>query len=61
MAGTAETIDPLRHPRIGPYPCFWSGVMKKGKINADYLAYAGIKKRPELTKGLEEAFSQCKS
>lgn len=61
MAGTAEPIDPLRHPRIGPYPCFWSGVMKKGKINADYLAYAGIKKRTELTKGLEEAFSQCRS
>ncbi|MFZ0436029.1 MAG: hypothetical protein WAL87_08695 [Chthoniobacterales bacterium] len=61
MAGTAETIDPLLHPRIGPYPCFWSGVMKKGKINADYLAYAGIKKRTELTNGLEEAFSQCRS
>lgn len=61
MAGTAEPPDPLRHPRIGPYPCFWSGVMKKGKINADYLAYAGIKKRTELTKGLEEAFSLCRS
>jgi hypothetical protein len=61
MAGTTEPIDPLRHPRIGPYPCFWSGVMKKGKINADYLAYAGIKKRTELTSGLEEAFSQCRS
>lgn len=51
----------LLHPRIGAYPCFWSGVMKKGKINADYLVYAGIKKRTELTNGLEEAFSQCRS
>jgi len=51
--------DPLRHPRIGPYPCFWSGVMKKGKLNADYLSYASIKKRNDLTQGLEESFAAC--
>lgn len=45
------------HPRIGPYPCFWSGVMKKGKLNAEYLFYAGLKGRGELTEGLEEAFT----
>ena len=51
----------LQHPRIGAYPCFWSGVMKKGIINPEYLAYAGIKKRAELTDGLREAFLQCRS
>ena len=42
----------LRHPRIGPYPCFWSGVMKKGRINQDYLFYARFKNRPDLVEGL---------
>jgi len=60
-ASASQATDPLRHPRVGPYPCFWSGVMKKGKINPDYLTYAAIKKRTELTNGLEEAFSQCRS
>lgn len=61
IAGKSGKTDPLRHPRIGPYPCFWSGVMKKGAINPEYLAYAGIKKRAELAGGLQEAFSQCRS
>jgi len=56
-----EAPDPLRHPRIGPYPCFWSGVMKKGSLNEEYLAYARIKGRPELTRGLPEAFTACAS
>lgn len=45
-------IAGLRHPRIGPYPCFWSGVMKKGRLNTDYLFYARFKNRPELIEGL---------
>ena len=49
----------LRHPRIGPYPCFWSGVMKKGKLNRDYMTYASIKKHQELSSGLEESFAAC--
>lgn len=49
----------LFHPRIGPYPCFWSGVMRKGRINSDYLAYARFKRRPELVEGLEAAFAGC--
>ncbi len=43
-----NAVAGLRHPRIGPYPCFWSGVMKKGALNADYLFYARFKNRPEL-------------
>lgn len=58
----AEAFDSqfagLFHPRIGPYPCFWSGVMKKGRLNADYVAYARIKRRPELIDGLAEAFAE---
>ncbi len=49
----------LSHPRIGPYPCFWSGVMRKGRMNGDYLAYARLKRRPELVQGLKTAFSGC--
>ena len=45
-------LSGLRHPRIGPYPCFWSGVMKKGRLNPDYLFYASFKNRPELSAGL---------
>lgn len=56
-AGVAAADDPLRHPRIGPYPCFWSGVMKKGRLNADYMSYASLKKRNDLTQGLEESFA----
>jgi len=47
-----KTISGLWHPRIGPYPCFWSGVMRKGQLNADYLFYARFKNRPELGEGL---------
>ena len=47
-----NAVSGLRHPRIGPYPCFWSGVMKKGRINPDYLFYARFKGRPELSEGL---------
>ena len=50
-------LSGLRHPRIGPYPCFWSGVMKKGRINNDYLFYAKFQNRPELTDGLEQCFN----
>jgi hypothetical protein len=57
--GRPETPDPLRHPRVGPYPCFWSGVMKKGLPNQEYFAYAAIRRRPELTRGLNEAFAAC--
>lgn len=59
LFGLPEKSDPLRHPRVGPYPCFWSGVMKKGAPNRDYFAYAAMKKRPELTRGLDEAFAAC--
>lgn len=59
--GSSPRVDPLRHPRIGPYPCFWSGVMKKGQLNLDYLDYACIKKRRDLTDGLEKAFAACGS
>lgn len=59
LAGRPCGPDPLGHPRIGPYPCFWSGVMKKGAINGEYLAYARRKGRPELTRGLPEAFAAC--
>ena len=59
VVGLRSPHDPLRHPRIGPYPCFWSGVMKKGKLNADYMSYASIKKRRDLTQGLEESFAAC--
>ena len=52
----ADAIAGLKHPRIGPYPCFWSGVMKKGRLNSDYLFYARFKNRPELTQGLAETF-----
>lgn len=57
--GSNTPDDPLRHPRIGPYPCFWSGVMKKGRLNADYVSYASIKKRNDLTQGLEDSFAAC--
>lgn len=57
--GRPQSDDPLRHPRIGPYPCFWSGVMKKGELNKDYLGYAEVKGRPELTRGLREVFAEC--
>jgi len=57
--GRPQADEPLRHPRIGPYPCFWSGVMKKGALNKDYFRYAAIKRRPELTRGLTEAFAAC--
>ena len=49
-------IAGLWHPRLGAYPCFWSGIMKKGAINGDYLFYASIKNRPELVEGLEAIF-----
>ena len=61
IAGLPTTPDPLSHPRIGPYPCFWSGVMKKGTLNNEYLAYSRVKGRPELTHGLPEAFAACVS
>ncbi len=61
VVGRTPGPDPLGHPRIGPYPCFWSGVMKKGEINSEYLAYADRKGRPELTSGLPEAFAACAS
>lgn len=51
-----ERTAGLWHPRIGPYPCFWSGVMKKGRLNEEYLFYAGLKGRGELVEGLAEAF-----
>ncbi len=51
-----ERVAGLWHPRIGAYPCFWSGVMKKGKANNDYFFYAGLKNRPELVRGFREAF-----
>lgn len=57
--GRPQATDPLRHPRVGPYPCFWSGVMKKGKPNEDYFTYAELMHRPELKHGLEEAFAAC--
>lgn len=47
-----DALAGLNHPRIGPYPCFWSGVMKKGRLNPDYLFYARFKNRPELSEGL---------
>jgi len=53
-----NAIKGLRHPRIGPYPCFWSGVMKKGGINRDYLFYAEFKNRPDLAVGLTEIFRE---
>jgi hypothetical protein len=59
LAGHPTIPDPLGHPRVGPYPCFWSGVMKKGSLNDEYLAYARAKGRPELTHGLPEAFAAC--
>ena len=46
----------LWHPRIGAYPCFWSGVMKKGRLNIDYLTYASFKNRADLIEGLHETF-----
>jgi len=51
-----KRIAGLWHPRIGAYPCFWSGVMKKGALNGDYLFYSSIKNRPELIEGLETLF-----
>lgn len=59
-AAAAETYKArlafLWHPRIGAYPCFWSGVMKKGIINSEYTAYASFKNRPVLVDGLSAAF-----
>ncbi len=52
-----ERTAGLWHPRIGPFPCFWSGVMKKGRLNEEYLFYAGLKGRSDLTVGLREAFA----
>lgn len=49
-----DTVAGLRYPRIGPYPCFWSGVMKKGRLSQDYLFYSRFKNRPELVAGLRE-------
>ena len=49
-------IAGLWHPRLGAYPCFWSGIMKKGALNGDYLFYASIKNRPELVDGIETLF-----
>ncbi len=51
-----SALSGLSHPRIGPYPCFWSGVMKKGHINSDYLFYQQFKNRPELDQGLRDCF-----
>ncbi|MFM8888200.1 MAG: hypothetical protein ACKOKC_17520 [Chthoniobacterales bacterium] len=59
VMGVGPSTDPLRSPRIGPYPCFWSGVMKKGRLNTDYMNYALIKKRAELMEGLEASFAAC--
>jgi hypothetical protein len=59
LAGTGPGPDALNHPRVGPYPCFWSGVMKKGKLSSEYLSYAKLKRRPELTEGLEQVFDDC--
>lgn len=53
-------VSGLQHPRIGPYPCFWSGVMKKGRMNEDYVYYAEIKRRPQLVRNLRDAFSAVK-
>lgn len=33
--------------------------MKKGTLNNEYLAFARVKGRPELTHGLPEAFAAC--
>ncbi|MEO8205640.1 MAG: hypothetical protein ABI615_05625 [Chthoniobacterales bacterium] len=60
-AALQSALSGAWHPRIGPYPVFWSGVMKKGRINADYSFYAKLKGRPELTAGLQEAFDACAS
>ena len=49
-------IAGLWQPRLGAYPCFWSGIMKKGVLNGDYLFYASIKNRPELVEGIEALF-----
>lgn len=59
LAGQQITPEPLRHPRVGPYPCFWSGVMKKGKLNSEYLEYARLTGKPALTVGLREVFVAC--
>lgn len=51
----------LWQPRIGAYPCFWSGVMKKGGINRDYLFYAEFKNRPDLAIGLTDVFREVEA
>jgi hypothetical protein len=33
--------------------------MKKGKLSSEYVSYAKLKRRPELTEGLEQAFDDC--
>jgi hypothetical protein len=53
-----EHVDGLWHPRVGPYPCFWSGVMKKGRANSDYFFFSKFKNRPSLVDGLMEAFKE---
>jgi hypothetical protein len=52
-----ERVAGLWHPRLGAYPCFWSGVMKKGALNSDYFFYSKFKNRPGLVAGLQEAFA----
>lgn len=51
-----ERVAGLWHPRLGAYPCFWSGVMKKGALNSYYFFYSQFKNRPGLVAGLQEAF-----
>ncbi len=53
--------DCFKQVRFGAYPCFWSGVMKKGKLNQNYCDYARTTGRSELTDGLAEAFAACRT
>jgi hypothetical protein len=61
LAGKKPPVSALSHPRVGPYPCFWSGVMKKGSLSAEYVEYSHLKKRPELLSGLEDVFRRMKA
>lgn len=39
----------------GPYPMFWSGLMKKGRLNPDLLFFLKLHRRHALRSELEQA------
>ncbi len=51
------TLMGVHHYYHGPYPLFWSGILRKGKFNPDFLFYLKLTGRTYWLHDLEEFLS----